>query len=101
MDPVSLVVKVFEQHVWFDAQEAELSRTKADAKKWWDDIQTDEKGLADAQAKGGSALWLAKWKRWSSNWYAKMVYAVVYLWAMRELKAWIENADEKEEADND
>lgn len=87
MSPVGVIIKVFEQHIWFDAEEAEVARLKADANKWWGDILTDDEAFAKEQDK--KKLLLMKVKKFFNSWYAKMLCAVLYLWLMREVGNWL------------
>jgi len=102
MDPISLLIKFLKAFVWFDADENEVTRTIADAKEWWARILYDDDAFAKAKAENapGHTILLMRWRKWSANWYAKVLYSIIFLWLMKSFPSWMEG-DEKETEDDD
>jgi hypothetical protein len=93
MNPIKLLFKLLQRFVWHE-DEAEYARTLEQANDWWAKIQCDEQALKELK---GKDLLLAKFKAWSSQWYGKVAFAILFMVAIKWVHEWLNPSADNEE----
>ncbi|TXG99101.1 MAG: hypothetical protein E6R08_02890 [Nevskiaceae bacterium] len=97
MNPIELLFKLLYRFVW-QGDDNEYAKTKEQANEWWRSIVTDDEAMAKAT---GKDLMFIRFKKWSSQWYGKVVFAILYLWGVKQVHLWMtdEGEDDRETMD--
>lgn len=92
MNPIALLFKLLYRFVW-QSDDAEYAKTLEQAETWWRAILCDDESM---KSLSGKDLMLAKFKRWSTQWYGKVFFAIFYMWSIKQVHTWL-NDDGKDD----